>query len=97
MKLHTAAILLLFWLGIFTVHTVKGSASSQPMRKFRCVNLSTNRLNIQNLVSYERQQVPTDAIMFITIRGIRICVPADQKWVQTAIKRIDERRAAKRK
>ncbi|KAF4788374.1 hypothetical protein TURU_161495 [Turdus rufiventris] len=64
MKLHTAAILLLFWLGIFTVHTVKGSASTQRMNKFRCVNLSTNRLNIQNLVSYERQQVPTDAIIF---------------------------------
>ncbi|XP_056345808.1 lymphotactin-like [Oenanthe melanoleuca] len=97
MKLHTAAILLLFWLGIFTVHTVKGSASSQVMRKFRCVNLSTKQLNIQNLINYERQRVPIDAVMFITARGIRICVSPDQKWVQTAIKRIDDRRAAKRK
>ncbi|XP_038005020.1 lymphotactin-like [Motacilla alba alba] len=97
MKLHTAAILLLFWLGVFTVHMVKGSVSSQPMRKFRCVTLSTKQLNIRNLVSYEKQQVPTDAIMFINAGGIRICVSANQKWVQAAIKRIDESRAAKRK
>ncbi|NWZ38412.1 XCL1 protein, partial [Brachypodius atriceps] len=97
MKLHTAAILLLFWLGIFTVHTVKGNASSQSMRKFNCVTLSTKQLNIRSLVSYEKQQVPTNAIMFITAGGIRICVSADQRWVQTAIKRIDDRRAAKRK
>ncbi|NXO93968.1 XCL1 protein, partial [Certhia brachydactyla] len=95
MKLHTAAILLLFWLGIFTVHTVKGSASSQSMRKFICVDLSTKQLNIRTLVSYEKQQIPTDAIMFITAGGRRICASAGQKWVQTAIKRIDERRSAK--
>ncbi|NWX60254.1 XCL1 protein, partial [Promerops cafer] len=97
MKLHTAAILLLFWLGIFTVHTVKGNASSESARKFSCVKLSTKQLNIRNLVSYEKQQVPTDAIMFITAGGIRICVSPNKKWVQTAIKKIDERRAAKRK
>ncbi|XP_063276019.1 lymphotactin-like [Prinia subflava] len=97
MKLHTAAILLLVCLSIFTVHTVKGSASSQSMRKFNCVTLSPKQLNIRSLVSYEKQQVPTDAIMFITAGGIRICVRADQRWVQNAIKRIDERRAAKRK
>ncbi|XP_068875816.1 lymphotactin-like [Aphelocoma coerulescens] len=97
MKLHTAAILLLFWLGIFTVHTVKGSASSQSSRKYSCATLSPRQLNIRNLVNYEKQQVPTDAIMFITAKGIRICVGANQTWVQTAIRRINERRAAKRR
>ncbi|NXS82754.1 XCL1 protein, partial [Erpornis zantholeuca] len=95
MKLHTAAILLLFWLGIFTVHTVKGSVSSQSIRKYSCVTLSPRQLNVRNLVSYEKQQIPTDAIMFITAKGIRICVRANQQWVQTAIKKIDERRAAR--
>ncbi|NXO09481.1 XCL1 protein, partial [Oriolus oriolus] len=95
MKPHTAAILLLVWLGIFTVHTVKGSASSASSRKYRCVTLSPKQLNIRNLVSYEKQQVPLDAIMFITTKGIRICVRPDQDWVQAAIKKIDERRAAK--
>ncbi|NXC57604.1 XCL1 protein, partial [Aleadryas rufinucha] len=97
MKLHTAAILLLFWLGIFTVHTVKGNASSASSRKYSCVTLSTKQLNVRNLISYEKQQIPTDAIMFITAKGIRICVRPDQKWVQAAVKKIDERRAAKRK
>ncbi|NXH54699.1 XCL1 protein, partial [Rhabdornis inornatus] len=72
-----------------------GSASSEVMRKFKCVNLSTSRLNIQNLVSYERQRIPINAIMFITARGIRICVSPDQKWVQSAIKTIDEKRTTK--
>ncbi|NXK69748.1 XCL1 protein, partial [Sylvietta virens] len=81
----------------FIYFSLLGSASSQSMRKFSCVTLSTRQLNIRNLVSYQKQQVPTDAIMFITAGGIRICVSADQRWVQTAMKRIDERRAAKRK
>ncbi|NXH29011.1 XCL1 protein, partial [Myiagra hebetior] len=95
MKPHTAAILLLFWLGIFTVHTVKGSASSASKRKYSCATLSPRQLNTRNLVNYEKQQVPTDAIMFITAKGIRICVRANQPWVQTVVKRIDDRRAAK--
>ncbi|NXL82707.1 XCL1 protein, partial [Leptocoma aspasia] len=74
-----------------------GSVGSQSMRKFRCVTLSPARLNIRNLMSYEKQQVPINAIMFITADGIKICVSPNQKWVQAAIKRIDERRAAKRK
>ncbi|NXB51228.1 XCL1 protein, partial [Leucopsar rothschildi] len=79
----------------FFYFSLLGSTSVQAMRKFKCVNLSTSRLNIQNLVKYERQQIPINAIMFITARGIRICVSPDQKWVQTAIKTIDEKRAAK--
>nr|NXI02188.1 XCL1 protein [Pachycephala philippinensis] len=67
------------------------------IRKYSCVTLSPRQLNVRNLVSYEKQQVPTDATMFITAKGIRICVKPDQKWVQAAIKKIDERRAAKRK
>ncbi|NWI83245.1 XCL1 protein, partial [Dryoscopus gambensis] len=72
-----------------------GNTSSQSMRKYRCATLSTRQLNIQNLVSYEKQQIPVDAIMFITAKGIRICVRANQPWVQTAVRRIDERRSAK--
>ncbi|NXI22777.1 XCL1 protein, partial [Sterrhoptilus dennistouni] len=87
----------IFVLFSFIYFSLLGSASSQSMRKFSCVTLSTRQLNIQNLVSYERQQVPTNAIMFITAKGIKICVSPDQRWVQTAIKRINERRAAKRK
>ncbi|NXB31505.1 CCL7 protein, partial [Eulacestoma nigropectus] len=79
----------------FIYFSLLGSASSQSMRKYKCATLSPRQLNIRNLVSYEKQQVPIDAIMFITSKGIRICVSAHQPWVQTAISRIDERRAAK--
>ncbi|NWY37128.1 XCL1 protein, partial [Sylvia atricapilla] len=87
----------IFILSSFIYFSLLGSASSQSMRKFSCVTLSTKQLNIRNLVSYEKQQVPTNAIMFVTAGGIKICVSPDQRWVKTAIKRIDERRVAKRK
>ncbi|NXO05741.1 XCL1 protein, partial [Oriolus oriolus] len=79
----------------FIYFSLLGSAGSQSMRKYRCVTLSSKQLNIRNLVSYEKQQVPVDAIMFITTKGIRICVRPDQDWVQAAIKKIDGRRTAK--
>ncbi|NXU30028.1 XCL1 protein, partial [Thalassarche chlororhynchos] len=72
-----------------------GSIGSQPMRKLSCVSLSTQQLNIRNLVSYEKQKVPVNAIMFITTKGIKICVSPDQKWVQAAIKKIDQKRSTK--
>ncbi|NXM07376.1 XCL1 protein, partial [Tyrannus savana] len=74
-----------------------GSAGSQSMRKARCVNLRTRQLNIQNLVKYEKHHLPLSAIVFITRDGIKICVSADQKWVQTAMKKIKEKLPAKRK
>ncbi|NXJ82505.1 XCL1 protein, partial [Trogon melanurus] len=74
-----------------------GSASSQSMRKMSCVDLSAQQLNIRNLVSYEKQRTPVEAIMFITKKGIRICVSPNQKWVQTAMKKIDQKRTTKRR
>ncbi|NWT06671.1 XCL1 protein, partial [Mionectes macconnelli] len=97
MKLHAAAILVILCLGIFAVHTVKGTAGSQSMTKFSCVDLRTRRLNIRNLVGYEKRHVPISAIVFITRDGIKICVSANQKWVQTAMKKIKEKLTAKRK
>ncbi|KFQ83707.1 Lymphotactin, partial [Phoenicopterus ruber ruber] len=72
-----------------------GSVGSQSMRKFSCVNLSTKKLNIRSLVSYEVQQVPVNAVMFITTKGIKICVHPDHKGVQAAMKKIDQKRTAK--
>ncbi|NWT36296.1 XCL1 protein, partial [Chroicocephalus maculipennis] len=82
---------------IYLFLTLLGSVGSQPMRKYSCVSLSTQQLNIRNLVSYEKQKVPVNAIMFITTRGIKICVSPDQKWVQSAIKKIDQKRTTKHK
>ncbi|XP_021255143.1 lymphotactin-like [Numida meleagris] len=97
MKLHTTGILVIVWLGIFTLHTTEGSVASQSMRKLSCVNLSAQKVDIRSIVSYEKQKVPVEAIMFITSNGIKICVHPDQKWVQNAMKRIDKRRTSKRR
>ncbi|NXG92347.1 XCL1 protein, partial [Stercorarius parasiticus] len=82
---------------IYLFFPLLGSIGSQPMRKYSCVSLSTQQLNIRNLVSYEKQKVPVNAIMFITTKGIKICVSPDQKWVQSAIKKIDQKRTTKHK
>ncbi|NWS51213.1 XCL1 protein, partial [Chunga burmeisteri] len=80
-----------------SIFPLLGSIGSQSMRKFRCVNLSTQQLNIRNLISYEKQQVPVNAIMFLTTKGIKICVSPDQRWVQAAMKKIDQKRTTKGK
>ncbi|NXP13157.1 XCL1 protein, partial [Thinocorus orbignyianus] len=80
---------------IYPFFPLLGSVGSQSMRKYSCVSLSTQQLNIRNLVGYEKQQVPVNAIMFITTKGIRICVSPNQKWVQSALKKIDQRRTTK--
>ncbi|NXW32540.1 XCL1 protein, partial [Phaetusa simplex] len=82
---------------IYLFFPLLGSIGSQPMRKYSCVSLSTQQLNIRNLVSYEKQKVPINAIMFITTKGIKICVSPDQKWVQSAIKKIDQKRTTRHK
>jgi len=46
-----------------SIFPLLGSVGSQPMRKFSCVTLSTQQLNIRNLVNYEKQRVPVNAIM----------------------------------
>ncbi|NWX24158.1 XCL1 protein, partial [Aegotheles bennettii] len=80
-----------------SVFPLVGSIGSQPMQRFSCIHLSTRKLNIPNLVSYEKQHIPVPAIMFINRRGIRICVSPDQKWVQAAMKKIDQKRTTKGK
>ncbi|NXC69297.1 XCL1 protein, partial [Anhinga anhinga] len=76
---------------------ILGSVGSQSMRKMSCVNLSTQQLKIQNLVDYRKQEDAVNAIMFITSKGVKICVSRGQKWVQAAMKQIDQKRTAKRK
>ncbi|XP_010220564.1 PREDICTED: lymphotactin-like [Tinamus guttatus] len=97
MKLRAAALLVIFCLGVFTVSTVRGSAGSQPMRRFTCVTLSTQKVDIRSLVNYEKQHVPVNAVMFITAKGFKICVSPEQRWVQAAIKKIDQKRSRKGK
>ncbi|XP_064000059.1 lymphotactin-like [Pogoniulus pusillus] len=95
MKLHIAALLVIFWLGMFTMHTVQGSIASQSMRKYSCESLTAKRLHIKNLVSYENIRGPIEAIMFITRGGVRICVKPDHKQAQQAMKEIAQRQATK--
>uniref|UniRef100_A0A452GTX5 Chemokine interleukin-8-like domain-containing protein n=1 Tax=Gopherus agassizii TaxID=38772 RepID=A0A452GTX5_9SAUR len=96
MKLHTADILVIFWLGLFTVSTVRGSVASQIVPRSSCVDLSTQQLDIRRLAKYEMQHIPVKAVMFITRRGIKICVQPDLKWVQDAIKFLEKRPVPRR-
>ncbi|XP_032646919.1 monocyte chemotactic protein 1B-like [Chelonoidis abingdonii] len=90
MKLHAADILVIFWLNLFTVSTVRGSVASQIVPRSSCIDLSAKQLDIRSLAKYEMQNIPVKAVMFITRRGIKICVQPDLKWVQDAIKFLDK-------
>ncbi|XP_067402481.1 monocyte chemotactic protein 1B-like [Emydura macquarii macquarii] len=94
MKLHTTNILVIFCLGIFTVSTVRGSAASQIVPRSSCIDLATQKLDIRRLATYETQNIPVKAVMFITKQGIKICVQPDLTWVQDAIKFLDKKRPA---
>ncbi|NXN19991.1 XCL1 protein, partial [Indicator maculatus] len=72
-----------------------GSVGSQSMRRYNCVHLSPRKLNIKNLVSYEKIQGPVEAILFINKKGVKICVKPDHRQAQLAMKSVDESRAAK--
>ncbi|NXG55264.1 XCL2 protein, partial [Hemiprocne comata] len=80
-----------------SIFSFLGSAGSQPMRRGSCVTLSTQQLKIQNLVGYEKQRHPVEAIMFITRKGIKICTKPDLKWVRDAMKKLDQKHTTKRK
>ncbi|NXV80303.1 XCL1 protein, partial [Atlantisia rogersi] len=81
----------------FPISLFLGSIGSQAMRPHTCLQLSTRKLDIENLVSYERQDGPVQAIIFRNKNGNKICVKADEEWVQAAIDKIDQKRAAKGK
>ncbi|NXV77369.1 XCL1 protein, partial [Atlantisia rogersi] len=87
------------WYGLchFPISLFLGSIGSQAMRPHTCLQLSTRKLDIENLVSYERQDGPVQAIMFIDNKGIKICVSPNRRHAQVAIKKIDQKRAAKTK
>uniref|UniRef100_A0A8C8VF10 Chemokine interleukin-8-like domain-containing protein n=1 Tax=Pelusios castaneus TaxID=367368 RepID=A0A8C8VF10_9SAUR len=91
MKLHTMNILVIFWLGIFIMRTVRGSVASQIVSRRTCIDLSTKELDVRGLASYEHQHIPVRAVMFITKQGIKICVQPDLKWVQEAIKDLERK------
>ncbi|NWW83803.1 XCL1 protein, partial [Rhynochetos jubatus] len=80
-----------------SIFPLLGSVGSQRMRKFSCIRLSTQQLSIRNLVSYEKQRVPIDAVMFLDSKGIKICVSSKEKWVPEAMKKIDQKHTTKRK
>ncbi|KFQ23926.1 Lymphotactin, partial [Merops nubicus] len=80
---------------LFIYFPLLGSIGSQSMSRLSCVTLSTQQLNIRNLISYEKQEAPVKAIMFIKKDGIKVCVSPDQKWVKTAMKKIDQKQTTK--
>nr|XP_006112324.1 cytokine SCM-1 beta [Pelodiscus sinensis] len=91
MKLQAMGILVIFWLGVFTISTVRGSVASQIAPRSSCIDLSTQQLDIRGLDRYEKHNVPVKAVMFITKEGIKICVQPDLKWVKDAIRHLDKR------
>ncbi|XP_066477361.1 lymphotactin-like [Tiliqua scincoides] len=91
MKIYLAAFLAIASLELFNVYIVRGSVGSQIMPLSSCVDLDPAQINIRRISHYETQHRPVKAVIFITRRGVKICVPHDLPWVQDAIQTLDQK------
>nr|XP_056714147.1 lymphotactin-like [Euleptes europaea] len=90
MKLYMAAILAISFLDIFNEGIMRGSFGSQMMPLDSCLDLHTEELDIRRLSGYEEQERPFKAVIFVTKKGFRICVPHDLLWVQNTIEILNQ-------
>ncbi|XP_042315505.1 lymphotactin-like [Sceloporus undulatus] len=97
MKLYVAAILAIVFLENFNVHIVRETLGSQTMALSSCVDLDPSVIHIRRLADYEIQTRPIKAVILITRRGVKVCVPHDRDWVKEVVKKLDERKAKKEK
>ncbi|XP_077198144.1 lymphotactin-like [Paroedura picta] len=91
MKLYMVALLTLSFLDNFSGGTVRGSLDSQMMPRSQCISLHTKVIRINNISSYEEQESPVKAVIFINRDGVRICVPHNLRWVKKAINGLKQR------
>nr|XP_028582451.1 lymphotactin-like [Podarcis muralis] len=93
MKLYTAAILTIAFFELFSVYIITGTLGSQTMALDSCITLDTNEMNIRRFASYTTQTRPVKAVILITRRGVKVCVPHDLPWVTKTMNYLDRKKA----
>ncbi|XP_029472907.1 lymphotactin-like isoform X2 [Rhinatrema bivittatum] len=85
-------ISLLVCISIYTVGTIEGPGGHQ-VKKQSCTEIKSNKpLKVARIKNFLQQETPIPAVMFITKKGIMICVNPELFWVQNAIKTLNARR-----
>ncbi|XP_034971515.1 lymphotactin isoform X2 [Zootoca vivipara] len=93
MKFYMAAILAIVFLELFSVCIIRGTLGSQTMALDSCVDLQTDEINIRRIAAYTTQTRPVKAVILITRRGVKVCVPHDLPWVTKTMNYLDRKKA----
>ncbi|KAM4695567.1 lymphotactin-like [Discoglossus pictus] len=89
-------LVLLICLGVVLLSTTSHGVELGVVSKLTCLNLDIKRpIPVQRLMSYFKQKMPIEAILFTTKKNLKICADPELDWVKQAIDNLDKRKEAK--
>ncbi|XP_008106056.2 cytokine SCM-1 beta [Anolis carolinensis] len=97
MRPYMAAILAIAFLESFSVSIIRETMASQTMARSSCIPLQSTEINIRRIIDYIEQTRPVKAVILITRRGVKICVPHNLPWVKETIKKLKQKKTSKQK
>ncbi|XP_029788914.1 lymphotactin-like [Suricata suricatta] len=63
---------------------------SEVLDKSKCLSLMTKKLPIKNIKTYTIREGSMRAVIFITRRGLKVCVDPQAEWVKKAVESVDK-------
>ncbi|XP_043921032.1 C-C motif chemokine 4-like [Protopterus annectens] len=97
MKMITLLVVALM-IAIYCSETLAAPASLDSPTE--CCFMHTNKHLPRNLIAdYKNtsRKCPLPAIILVTQKGNEVCADPEEKWVQTAMKALDEKKAVQKK
>ncbi|XP_077344796.1 lymphotactin-like isoform X2 [Lithobates pipiens] len=79
----------LILLGIFLCSNI--GLGIEFVDKSTCLNLQQKEVRLNQLRSYTKQNIPKEAILFVTRKGKELCADPSMPWVIKAVAALDRR------